>query len=129
MKADQIDEAMNALADRLNMVGVGADTSVISRLNALLSDWQDFYWGEYEQWPVTQLAVWESNLPNMEAALTRLESEAGRASAPVTTPSTGPVIQADEITVTGTWPLWMKVTAGSVIALALYKVLRTTKLL
>lgn len=129
MKADDIDAAMTDLSDRLNMVGVGADTSVVSRLNALISDWQDFYWGEYEQWPVTQLAVWENNLPNMEAALAQLESQAGRASAPVTSAPTGPVIQADEITVTGTWPLWMKVGAGSLIALALYKVLRKTKLL
>lgn len=129
MNADEIDEAMTALSDRLNMVGVGADTSVVSRLNALISDWQDFYWGEYEQWPVTQLAVWENNLPNMEAALAQLESQAGRASAPVTSAPKGPVIQADEITVTGTWPLWMKVGAGSIIALALYKVLRKTKLL
>lgn len=130
MKADEIDAAMSAMSDRLNHVGVGADASVVSRLNALMSDWQDFYWGEYEQWPVTQLAVWENNLPNMEAALTRLEQSAGTQSEPVTSaPSSGPIIQAPELRVVGTWPLWMKVTAGSVIALALYKVLRKTKLL
>lgn len=129
MTADEIENAMADLSDRLNRVGVGADPATMRRLNALLSDWQDFYWGEYQQWPVTQLQVWENNLPNMETALAQLEQTAGSQALPVTTPRTGPVQTVDPLKVTGTWPLWMKVSAISVLGFALYKVARKVKLL
>lgn len=129
MTADQLEERMADLSDRLNRVGVGADTATMRRLNALLADWQDFYWSEYQQWPVTQLQVWENNLPNMEATLVQLEQTAGSQVQPVTTPRTAPVQTLDPLKVTGTWPLWMKVSAISVLGFALYKVARKVKLL
>lgn len=129
MTADQIEVVMADLSDRLNRVGVGADTATMRKLNALMSDWQDFYWGEFEQWPVTQLQVWENNLPNLESAIAQLEQTAGSQALPVTSPSTTPVKTLDPLKVTGTWPLWMKVSALSVLGFALYKVARKVKLL
>jgi hypothetical protein len=130
MKADDIDAAMLEIGDRLNRVGVGADAATMSKLNALLADWQDFYWSEYQQWPVNQLAVWADNLPNMRDAITRLEREAGSQGAPVTSaPKPGGMTTLDPLKVTGTWPLWMKVSALGVLGLALYKVASKTRLL
>lgn len=129
MTADEIESAMVDLSDRLNRVGVGADPAMIRRLNALMADWQDFYWGEYQQWPVTQVQVWANNLPNMEAMLVQLEQAAGTQKDPVTTAPVGPVKTMDPLKVTGTWPLWLKVSAISVLGFALYKVARKTKLL
>lgn len=129
MTADEINVQVDDLSDRLNRVGVGADPDTLARINAFISDWQDFYWGEFEQWPQVQLTVFANNLPNMVAALDAMEAKVGREAAPVVTASKGPVIQADEIRVGGTWPLWMKVTAGAVLAIGLYKVARVTRLL
>lgn len=119
--ANAIEQQMSALSDRLDRVGVGANRDTIARINGLLADWQDFYWSNYEQWPVNQLEVWANNLPNMQAALTALEQQAGTSSAPITTQPRGPVIEQGAINVTGTWPTWMKVTAGSILALVVYK--------
>lgn len=129
MTADQIEERMADLSDRLGRVGVGANTATMRKLNALMADWQDFYWGEYQQWPVTQVQVWENNLPNMEAAVAQLEQTAGSQALPVTSPRTTPVQTLDPLKVTGTWPLWMKVSAIGVLGLALYTVARKVKLL
>lgn len=129
MTADEIEHAMVDLSDRLSRVGVGADTATMRKLNAMLADWQDFYWGEYQQWPVTMLGVWEQNLPNMQMAIAQLEQAAGTQAEPVTTAPSGPIVRADPLTVTGTWPLWMKVGAGAILSFALYKVARKLKLL
>lgn len=130
MKAEDINAEMDAMSDRLDHVGAGADMTKVRQLNAFISDWQDFYWGEYEQWPVNQLAVWENNLPNMQALLTSLEQSAGTVETPVTSEPAGPVVVIKEPTlVTATWPTWMKVAAGSVLALGIYKVARKLDIL
>lgn len=126
MTAAQINDAMDALGARLDAIptsrGEGAP------VNASISDWQDFYWSEYEQWPVNDVARWETTLRGMTETVDALADKYEGQAAPVLGPSK-PAKKLADIGVFGDWPLWMKVTAGGLIGLMLYKAARETKLL
>lgn len=129
--AEQINDAMTVLSDRLNHVTDKADPKTVSTLNALLSDWQDFYWSQYEQWPVNDLQMWDNNANDMSVALTRLETAAGTQSEPIkSAPATpGKVITLAPTHVIGTWPTWMKVGASAILAFLAYKAARKLHIL
>lgn len=127
--AEQINTAMDALSTRLNHVSELADQVVVKTLNGLLSDWQDFYWSQLEQWPVNDLQRWENNLNDMTVALTRLEHDAGTVDQPVSAPPSSKVTTLPAISITGTWPTWMKVGAAAMLGFALYKAARKLHLL
>lgn len=125
INANTINTEMQAIADQLNMVGPAADPRKVSQLNTALADWQDFYWGNYEQWPVNELQLWADNLDNFAVLLKQLQTQGGIVAAPVTAPALpgAPIVVADE-KVGGTWPTWMKVASGALLLLSLYAVAR-----
>jgi len=131
MTADDIGMEMDAISDALNRVGPSASPGLMASLNEALSQWQDFYWGELDQWPVNALAQWEQRLPELRATLAQLQRSAGTQPAPVVSApkAPGPVTALEPLKVVGTWPLWLKVTAGGVLSLAMYKVARKLELL
>lgn len=130
LNADAINERMEALANRLDRVGEGAEPRAVADVNASLSAWQDFYWGELDQWPVSELAIWEGRLPTLEAQIIGLEQQAGRRTTPVVSaPSTAPTQVLEPLKVVATWPLWMKVAAGGALTIIMYKVARKVHLL
>jgi len=129
MNPDQLEAAFNVLMDRIDVLDVDLDTA--RSLNAVLSDWQDWYWGNLDAWPVNDTARWNGVYSDLEQRVTQLEQTAGQLDEPpVSEPApSGPIVALPEEHIYGTWPTWMKVAAGTVLALGLYKVLRTMKVL
>lgn len=121
MNANQINEEMDALSDRLTYVGPSADPAAVGAVNAALAEWQDFYWGNLEQWPVNELSLWQQRLSQLHNMLGELEASAGRAGAPVVDAQSRQGGMLDITRVAGDWPTWLKVAAGSAVALALYQ--------
>lgn len=128
MTADEVNEQMEALGERLDKLGAGVDKTLFGKVNGLIADWQDFYWGEFEAWPVNTVATWEDQLPNLQTAVARMERDAGVLAKPVESAPVRTVQLADE-KVYGDWPLWMKVGAVTILAFGAYKVLRAVKVL
>lgn len=123
MNPDQLEAAFTALADRIDHLNVDVPTA--RSLNAVLSDWQDWYWGNLDAWPVNDLAQWNGQYADTEQRVAALEQSAGTVeTVPTSEPSSGPIVALPETRITATWPTWMKVAAGTVLALGLYKVLR-----
>ncbi len=126
MNANQINDAMDALGARVDAIPTtGGEGSAV---NASISDWQDFYWSEYEQWPVNDIARWETTLRGLTETVDALADKYEGQDAPIAEASK-PAKTVANIGVYATWPLWMKVTAGGLIGLMLYKAARETKLL
>jgi len=126
MKAPELDDAFVALADRLNQIPTTPEES--ARANASIADWQDFYWSQYEQWPVNDIAKWNTTLGEMTQLVASLAAKYQGQAAP-TPEAAKPAKTLANIGVYGDWPLWMKVTAGGLIGLMLYKAARETKVL
>ena len=129
MEADSLNVQMETFMDRLDRVGRSAPENLTRDINATLSDWQDFYWANLEQWPVNDLALWRQKVPEIDAALTKLERSAGTEIVPVTSAPKGPVTELSPLRIVGTWPTWMKVAAGGFFSVLLYNVAKKTKLL
>lgn len=129
MNPDELDAAIMELGERYDAVASQDLGSADQRmLQAFLSDWQDWYWGNLDAWPVTELAQWNTMYGQALDAVGRLETVVGDEPAPEPQPpQSGPIVALPELEVFGTWPLWMKVTAGSILALGLYKVARKLK--
>ena len=124
MNPNQLEDAFNALMDRIDHLNV--DTATARSLNAVLSDWQDWYWGNLDAWPVNDTARWNGAYSDLAQRVSQLEASAGTVETPITSEpaSSGPIVALPEEHIYGTWPTWMKVAAGTVLALGLYKVLR-----
>lgn len=128
----------NKLNDKFDALGLRFD-NVYNTLNlsktdtqyfmALFSDWQDFYWGNLDQWPVNDLAMWNDRYNKAESKLLSLEQQLTPREAPIVSKPSGQVVTVAPTQVYGTWPLWMKVAAGSVLAIGLYAVVRKLKIL
>lgn len=130
MNANDLNVQMEALMDRLDRVSATAPREATAGLNAALADWQDFYWGYIEAWPVEQLSRWSQRVGELARELEQLERAVGTEPAPVVTaPAPGGTMTLDPLAIVGTWPTWMKVAAGGILSLALYKVARKVKLL
>lgn len=128
MTADEINAYMDRLSGQLDLLGPTADAGKVAKLNQAIADWQDFYWSNYEQWPVNQLSVWSDNVDNFATLLKSLQEQAGiLATVPHST--TGIATTLPPQLVTGTWPVWMKVGATAMLSFGLYKVLRRFDLL
>lgn len=127
--ANNIHATMTAISDQLNVVGPAADPAKVAQLNQALADWQDFYWANYEQWPVNELQLWADNVDNLAVLLKQLQAQGGvYVDAPVSAPATNntPIVLGGE-TVGGTWPTWMKVASSAVLLFSLYAVARRKK--
>lgn len=122
------------LNDRVDVLSGRLDTLQISDAQfdssaKVISDWQDFYFGNFEEWPVTELAVWRDvTIPELELAIAGLEKIAEPISEPrLPAAPLGPVIKAEAIEVRGTWPLWWKVSVAGVLVLFSYQVFKRIK--
>lgn len=128
MNADEVNEIMEAIEARYNVLS-DVDTPQAQELLQAILAWGDFYWGEFDQWPVNDVAMWEQRLPELQTLIVQAEQGGVLDAPPTSEPLPGPVIVMPEEHITGTWPTWMKVAAGAVLALGLYKVARITKIL
>jgi hypothetical protein len=121
---DTLNAAFELLGDRLNRVGDTADDTargLLSAVNAAISDWQDWYWGNLDQWPLSQLPAWEARYHTALSQLVSLESAHGKRELPAPSEPSGPVAVLKDLLVTANRPWWYYALygAGGVLALKL----------
>ena len=90
MTADQIDTILMDVGERSDQLDLSLTEG--REINALISDFQDWYWLNLDQWQVNELATWETRTKDIVDQIAHLEQKyAGQAppvwdeSAPVET--------------------------------------------
>lgn len=117
-------EALGNIFDRLEKVPAASADPIITNL----SNWQDWYWGNYESWPINELSHW-NNIYNETVALieqakakTIIQKEVVIAKPKVQTPV---IIKEEDITADIPW-FWylIPITFIGSLAAALYTVFK-----
>ncbi len=126
MTADQIDTILLDVGERSDVLPLNDQEG--REINSLISDFQDWYWLNLDQWPVNMLATWETRAKDMADQIGYLETKYAGKAPPVWDQATE-VETLVKLDVVATWPLWMKVTAAGILAFMGYKVLKKTKVL
>ena len=126
MTADQIDTILMDVGERSDQLAMTVTEG--REINSLISDFQDWYWLNLDQWQVNELATWETRTKDIVDQIAHLETKYAGQAPPVWDES-APVETLVELDVIATWPLWMKVTAIGILGFMGYKVLKKTKVL
>ena len=115
---DTLNEMFEDLSDRLNLLSMDTTQAELRPLNQALSDWQDWYFGNYEQWPSEELGLWQTRFRDTLAGIEALEQRRGTMDEPIVTtpPSSGPIILPDEVIV-GQRPWWYIPLIGAMVVL------------
>lgn len=108
MNPNELNELFERLGDRLNRLGTTATRNQIMAVNSVISDWQDWYWGNLDQWNQREMPRWETQYAQVSSLLDRLEAAHGSEDEPVTTPPIRPeappiVLPTERITAPRPW--------------------------
>lgn len=121
---DQLNDAYEALSDRLNLVGEGVSASVVNASNAAIADWQDWYWGNYEEWDLSELPGLITAYNDTKNALTTAEREHGQLEREYEDPAPAPgqpseaiVLEEQLVTAKRPWWYWALWVGAAVIAI------------
>lgn len=74
MTPNELNDHMESHGDRLNRLNIETNKEIIAEINAAIADWQDFYWGQYDEWDLTKMPEWDSLSTDIASRMTELEA-------------------------------------------------------